>query len=300
MAVARVGSFSGASKAVGVTQSAITKSVADLEQQLGFAIFNRTSRGVAMTPEGRDFIDRAARLLADAADLFGERDRGADPFAGQLRIGLFPGSIDWLMRGPAIALLKRHAGVRFETVSGNSERAVQLLSRGDIDVAFGLEAAFSGWPQFKCDRIATIEILPFVRREHPILTRHSIDKRALTQFDFVVPSSSEPYTPIIQQLYEQDGQRPEDRVHMTDYFPLARQIVAATDTVGLVAKAFTAGRWFRDGFVALPDTGLLEPLVLAYAARARWPIKPAARDLIARVREAWTPAPRSEAPATNG
>jgi len=57
VAVARVGSFSGASKAVGVTQSAITKSVADLEQQLGFAIFNRTSRGVAMTPEGRDFID---------------------------------------------------------------------------------------------------------------------------------------------------------------------------------------------------------------------------------------------------
>ena len=110
------------------------------------------SRGVAMTPEGRDFIDRAARLLADAADLFGERDRGADPFAGQLRIGLFPGSIDWLMTGPAIALLKRHAGVRFETVSGNSERAVQLLSRGDIDVAFGLQAAFSGWPQFKCDR----------------------------------------------------------------------------------------------------------------------------------------------------
>ncbi len=38
----------------------------------------------------------------------------------------------------------------------------------------------------------------------------------------------------------------------------------------------------------------------ALAARARWPIKPAARDLIARVREAWTPAPRSEAPATNG
>ena len=88
MAVARVGSFSGASKAVGVTQSAITKSVADLEQQLGFAIFNRTSRGVAMTPEGRDFIDRAARLLADAADLFGERDRGADPFAGSGSTGV--------------------------------------------------------------------------------------------------------------------------------------------------------------------------------------------------------------------
>ena len=149
VAVARLGSFSGAAKDVGVTQSAVTKSVADLEQQLGFAIFSRTSRGVATTPEGRDFIDRAARLLADAADLFGERNRGADPFAGQLRIGLFPGSIDWLINDPAIGLLKRHTAVRIDTVSGNSERAVQLLSRGDIDVAFGLEAALAGWPQFK-------------------------------------------------------------------------------------------------------------------------------------------------------
>ena len=66
--VVETGSFSGAAKAVGVTQSAVTKSVADLEQQVGFAIFNRTSRGVAMTPEGRDFIDRAARLLADALE----------------------------------------------------------------------------------------------------------------------------------------------------------------------------------------------------------------------------------------
>ena len=135
VAVARLGSFSGAAKDVGVTQSAVTKSVADLEQQLGFAIFSRTSRGVATTPEGRDFIDRAARLLADAADLFGERNRGADPFAGQLRIGLFPGSIDWLINDPAIGLLKRHTAVRIDTVSGNSERAVQLLSRGDRDPA---------------------------------------------------------------------------------------------------------------------------------------------------------------------
>lgn len=289
VAVARVGSFSGAAKAVGVTQSAVTKSVADLEQQVGFAIFNRTSRGVAMTPEGRDFIDRAARLLADALDLLGERDRSTDPFAGLLRIGLFPGSIDWLIMGPAIGLLKRRASVRIETVSGNSERAVQLLSRGDIDVAFGLEAAFAGWPQFKSDRIATVEILPFVRKDHPILTRHPVDKQSLARFDFVVPSSSEPYTPIIQQLYEQDGQRPEDRIHLTDHFPLVRQIVAATDTIGLVARAFTASRWFRDAFVPLLDTGLLDPLVLSYAARARWPIKPAGKDLIARVRQAWMP-----------
>ena len=85
VAVARIGSFTGAANAVGVTQSAVTKSVADLEQQLGIALFNRTSRGILVTPEGRDFIDRAARLLADADDLFRERNRGAVSLFSKVR-----------------------------------------------------------------------------------------------------------------------------------------------------------------------------------------------------------------------
>ena len=96
-------------------------------------LLDQQDRHVAALAE---IIDRAARLLADADDLFRERNRGADPYAGLLRIGLFPGSMDWLINDAAIGLLKRHEGVRLEIVSGNSERAVQLLSRGDIDVAF--------------------------------------------------------------------------------------------------------------------------------------------------------------------
>ena len=138
-----------------------------------------------------------------------------------------------------------------------------------------------------------LRTLPFVRKDHPILAETSVAKQTFTRFDFVVPSSSEPYTPIIRKMYEQDGQRPEYRVHMTDYFPLVRRIVASTDAVGLVAKAFTLTGWFREAFVALPDAGLLEPLVLAYAVRARWPIKPAAKDLIARVRQGWSSARHS-------
>ena len=81
--------------------------------------------------------------------------------------------------------------------------------------------------------------------------------------------------------------------HTSPREALVRRIVASTDAVGLVAKAFTLTGWFREAFVALPDAGLLEPLVLAYAVRARWPIKPAAKDLIARVRQGWSSARHS-------
>ena len=43
----------------------VTKSVAELERYLGYSLFHRTSRGAMPTEEGREFIDRAARLLAD-------------------------------------------------------------------------------------------------------------------------------------------------------------------------------------------------------------------------------------------
>ena len=46
VSTARYGSFTAAAERVGVTQSAITKSVADLERQLGYSIFTRTARSL--------------------------------------------------------------------------------------------------------------------------------------------------------------------------------------------------------------------------------------------------------------
>ncbi|MFN6935087.1 MAG: LysR family transcriptional regulator, partial [Tsuneonella sp.] len=59
VAVGQLRSFSRAADAVGVTQSAVTKSVAELERHLGYSLFHRTSRGAMPTEEGREFIDRA-------------------------------------------------------------------------------------------------------------------------------------------------------------------------------------------------------------------------------------------------
>ncbi len=287
VAVGRCGSFSRAADASGVTQSAVTKSVADLERHIGFSLFHRTSHGARLTDEGREFIDRAARLLADADELMDNRKHKADPYAGTLRIGLFPGSIDWLVTEPLLSLLKYHSAARIEIATGNSERGIHLLSRGDIDVAFGLEAAFSRWPQFKCERVATVEMVPFVRADHPILLTDHVDKEALTKFEFITPSSSEPYTAIIQQMYEEFGIRPSDKIHMIDHFPLVRRVVSSTNALGTIARKFTHGAWFQNNFRILEETNLLDPLILSYAVRLHWPVKPSAKKLISFTQNSW-------------
>ena len=65
LAVAETGSFVAASSRVGLSQPALSLTVKALEEELGGRLFDRTSRRVALTSEGRQFRPAAARLVAD-------------------------------------------------------------------------------------------------------------------------------------------------------------------------------------------------------------------------------------------
>ena len=97
VAVDREGSISAAAKAMHVTQSAVTKAVADVEDDLGFTLFDRRARGVVATAAGRDFIDRAARIVSDMDQLVDDARTGRDSRDRVLRIGIAPPSLEGLM-----------------------------------------------------------------------------------------------------------------------------------------------------------------------------------------------------------
>lgn len=60
--IAKVGSFNKAAEALFISQPSLTASIHDLEDEIGIIIFNRSSRGVTLTPEGEDFIAQANQL----------------------------------------------------------------------------------------------------------------------------------------------------------------------------------------------------------------------------------------------
>ena len=61
-----LGSYTAAARALGVSPSAVSKSVQRLEQHFGLRLFSRTTRSLTLTPEGRDLHERALRLLREA------------------------------------------------------------------------------------------------------------------------------------------------------------------------------------------------------------------------------------------
>lgn len=66
---ADVGSFSEAAKVLYTTQSSVSKVIATLEKELGYPLFQRESKGIALTYEGQKFHSRANKLVADFENL---------------------------------------------------------------------------------------------------------------------------------------------------------------------------------------------------------------------------------------
>jgi DNA-binding transcriptional LysR family regulator len=281
--VARCGSFTAAAKSIGVTQSAVTKGVADLERQLGFSVFHRTARGALLTEKGSEFVERAARLLDDARELLDGSSGSTDPYAGTLRIGVCPASLEWRLITPLTNLLSRHPNIRFEVTGASFERMVQLLRNGVVDVAIGLDDAFSEWPDLRREPAPELDTTLFVRRGHPALNSVPASLDQIAQYDFVSPSDSRPFGAIIRNLYESRGIEWRTRVHVIDYFPVVRRIVATSNAIGVVAWTSATSSSFQRNFEVLDHTMLFQPFKMCCALRARWETKPAVRAFISAV-----------------
>lgn len=284
VAVARAGSFTAAAGIAGVTQSAITRSIADLERQIGYSIFVRTSRGAILTEQGRDFAERAQKLIEDTKDLLQRPQGDEDAYAGVLRIGVCPASMEFCLIEPLTRLLKKHPSIRLDVSGSTFERGVQQLRSGSIDVAVGFEAAFADWPDLRRHKVGSggFEGALFVRHGHPLTNVKRPSLKTLASFDFVSPSDSRPYGAVIRALYEDNDIDWRKRVHVVDFFPLVKRIVATTDAVGVMMAGFAdRSPSFASQFQMLDTINpLSDSSPICCAVRARWEPRPAARAFL--------------------
>ena len=134
--VATEGSFANAAKALRLTPSAVSRSIARLEQRLGVTLVRRTTRALALTREGMAYRDRMMVLLTDMMELetgLGE-ERGAP--RGVLRINASPSfGVEWLI--PMLPDFRaRYPAVRIDLTL--SDAIVDLVEeRADIAIRIG-------------------------------------------------------------------------------------------------------------------------------------------------------------------
>jgi len=132
--VARLHSFSGAARELGVAPSVITKRITQLEKSMGVQLVVRSTRGLALTAAGDRYLPRFVRLLAEFEELFEARDAEQLKLEGHLRIKS-PTTITTEALGVLFAeFMVDHPGISLEVVL--VDRSVNPLEEG-FDFALG-------------------------------------------------------------------------------------------------------------------------------------------------------------------
>ena len=128
LAVARARSFSGAARDLGVSRSAVSQSVRQLEDELRLALVARTTRSVSLTDAGRRLLESAGPAVAQVRAALVEVTAKPGEVVGRLRLTV-PRAAFQLVIAPVLAKFReRHPRIDVELVF--EDRRVDIVAEG--------------------------------------------------------------------------------------------------------------------------------------------------------------------------
>lgn len=222
--VSEAGSLLKASARLHIAQPALGLQIAALERNVGARLFDRSSRGVALTEAGRTFLEHARVLLADV-----ERARAAvretsQLPAGDVAIGL-PTTVALVATVPILQTCREQLPeVRIKLVEGYSGFVREWLVSGRLDLAllFGDEAD----PVLSKEALLD-DRLAFVSRAGGASAPRKMALSALSRWPLVLPGREHGLRRIIDEACETAG--------------VALDVVAEIDSLPSVKRAVEAG-----------------------------------------------------------
>ncbi len=251
--VARAESVTAAAHSLAITQSALTKSIADVEARLGVALFQRLPRGMRTTEAGRAFVERARLILGDMDDLMARVSDLRGLRAGRLRLGFAPAIYQKFVNPALVAFAARHPGIRIEIVSGSAQDLVPQLMGAELDLLFGTTSQMLKWPELQVAPLADFHCVFMVRKAHPLLELARIREVDVLHYPIVIPATVEPVHTDLTQVYARNGLPPLSPHYVCDDFTLIRDLIAVTDACSPVVNLGPDYGTLERDFVLLRD-----------------------------------------------
>ena len=170
-AVAEVGSFSAAARGLHVSQSSVSEQIADLEDELGGLLLDRSGRQVRLTALGAVFLEEARKTLA-AAERAVEVTRGSlRGETGTLSIGFFLWGAGGFFPRIIREFRRSHPGIRLSLFDMQPVLQVQALEEGRLDVGLTRPPEPAVEHLFAHELLFRDPIMVVMRPDHPLAGR---------------------------------------------------------------------------------------------------------------------------------
>lgn len=130
----RTGSFSEAAETCHVTQSTLSTMIKKLEDQLEFQIFDRKTKPIKLTPEGKEIIDQFNVLYHEYDNLIEQAQKTKDVLYGTMKIGIIPTLAPFILPLVLTNLTTSHPNVQFTVMEITTEEIIKRISIRELDV----------------------------------------------------------------------------------------------------------------------------------------------------------------------
>lgn len=174
-AAARYGSFSAAAKALGVSQSALSHAIGQLEKLLAAKLFLRTSRSCKLTPTGEALLPRVQSALADVDGLAALARRSASE--AELKLLVIPSFASYFLIDRLPAWQTRHGGIAF-TFERHFLEYEGIFTEADAAILWG----DGSWPNAESVLLGGNELVVVAAPRHPAIkafARGKVDRSQL-------------------------------------------------------------------------------------------------------------------------
>ncbi|MGY4878427.1 LysR family transcriptional regulator [Vreelandella aquamarina] len=198
-----IGSASGTARLLGITQSGVSRSLSQLEENLGIQLFLREKNRLIATPEARELYDEILRLMGNIEELRHSVLALKEFGTSRLRIASIPGlSFGFVPRLVSMLLAENtHVSVSLDMMSSHDVQSAVESSHADI----GFITLPATSPQLYSETLLTTEAVCLVPETHPLSERQVVDVSDLRDQHLVISNQPSISTNPLLELITAQG-----------------------------------------------------------------------------------------------
>ena len=244
IAVADTEKVSAAATQLGISQSAVTLAIKDLEETLGVTLFTRRSGGVSLTQEGQNFRAHAENIEASVADAVGSMHRNLPDLTGKIRLGVTYTASGYVLF-PLLSRFRRtNPGIDFELAEAPRVELENMLERGEIDIAFMLVSNLSTPDRFRSKVLKKSPRRLWLSSAHPLTRKETVTMGEIASLPYVFFRADES-NKASQRFWHDAGYKP-NVVFETSSLEAVRSMVATGNAVTILSD-LVYRPWSLDG-----------------------------------------------------
>ena len=180
-------SFRKAAASLHVTQPAVTKAIAGLEELLGVKLFDRSAKGVEPTVHGASFAPHAAAIFSELRSAAQQIEIVSSGATGTLCVGTVPLPAKTFLPRAIDALTRDHPRIFVSVVEAREAELAERLRKREVDVAIVRENQFPAAEDLRSELLFEESLCVLAARTHPLARRLRVTWDELLEQRWVIP-----------------------------------------------------------------------------------------------------------------